>query len=290
MSALRAVGAAPDPPTWQLPSGPPVSRAGVCRLAQPRLQQPQTTPRFRFQAATVLLLLSGELRLGADPAQHLGMTGRETPALLLVEAGTTADLVKLPGGPEGCFRSVFLDVAPRQISALVREHPAVLAGASTGGSSDVRQVDLDDDLSAALTHVALSVADERVSDARARYRILDLLLALAERGHTFRPPGEPTTADRVRELVADAPELRWTAPQAGRALSVSEATLRRHLAREGTSFEALLLDVRMHHAVMLLQTTGWSLSHIAQACGYLSRSRFSERFRQRFGTSPVAVR
>lgn len=267
-------------------AGPPVVRPGLCRLARPRLLHPQTTPRFHFPESTVLLLASGELQLGGDPDHRFG----GAPTLLLVPARTTTDLVKLPGGPEGCFRSLFLELSASLLATAAREHPGALGGTRTGCSRAARRVDLDQDLVATLEHVATSVTDGTTSDDRLQHRLLDLVLALAERGHAFPPAAEASTADRVRQLVADAPAERWTTARAGRELSVSEATLRRHLAREGTGFEELVLDVRMHHAVMLLQTTGWSLSHVAQACGYLSRSRFSERFRHRFGTSPVAVR
>lgn len=37
---------------------------------------------------------------------------------------------------------------------------------------------------------------------------------------------------------------------------------------EQLRFDALLLEVRMHHAMALLQTTGWSVPRVAEACGY----------------------
>ncbi|WP_315138655.1 helix-turn-helix domain-containing protein [Achromobacter marplatensis] len=71
---------------------------------------------------------------------------------------------------------------------------------------------------------------------------------------------------------------------------MSEATLHRRLSDERVRFEDLLIDVRMHHTMMLVQTTSWSIPHIAQACGYKSRARFAERFRARFGYLPSTVR
>jgi transcriptional regulator GlxA family with amidase domain len=46
----------------------------------------------------------------------------------------------------------------------------------------------------------------------------------------------------------------------------------------------------MHHAMALLQTTGWSVPQVAAACGYMAPARFSSRFRERFGCSPSQVR
>lgn len=71
---------------------------------------------------------------------------------------------------------------------------------------------------------------------------------------------------------------------------MSETTPRWRLAQEHVRVDALLGDIRMHHALMLVQTTSWSVPHIAQACGYQSRARFAERFRARFGYLPSTVR
>ncbi|MFN9474379.1 hypothetical protein [Acidovorax sp.] len=46
----------------------------------------------------------------------------------------------------------------------------------------------------------------------------------------------------------------------------------------------------MHHALMLVQTTSWSVPRTVPACGYQSRARFAERFRARFGYLPSTVR
>lgn len=82
----------------------------------------------------------------------------------------------------------------------------------------------------------------------------------------------------------------WTAAIVARQLHMSEATLRRHLAAEGNSFSSLLADVRMSHALSLLQSTDLPVGNIAHDVGYESASRFATRFRKRFGFAPTAVR
>ena len=62
--------------------------------------------------------------------------------------------------------------------------------------------------------------------------------------------------------------------------------MRRRLARQETNFRTLLTDVRM----MLLQVTQWPVAQIAGAVGYDCPSRFSARFKERFGCVPSAVR
>lgn len=270
---------------WRLPAGAPIWRRGLCTVAQPCLKQVQHTPRFLFQDATVLLIAAGWLDL--DSGTH--RIGVDAPAsLLLVDANTCADLRKTPGGMEQRFRSVFLTLSPELLEAFRRGR---VTGAGTAqAGAPFQQVPLDADLASSLQHLLASAADGQLSDERLRYRAMDLLAALAERGGVFRPPQSPGLSGRLRALIGEAPSQHWTAQTAGKALAVSEATLRRRLAGESARFEDVLIDVRMHHAMMLVQTTSWSVPEIAQACGYKSRARFAERFKARFGYLPSAVR
>jgi AraC-like DNA-binding protein len=270
---------------WLLPAGAPIWRRGLCTMAQPSLKQVQHTPRFLFQDAAVLLIAAG--RLDMDAGTHrIGVDA--SASLLLVDANTCADLRKTPGGMEQRFRSVFLTLSAELLDAFRR-------GRATGAEAaqaavPFRQLPLDADLASSLQQVLTSAADGQLSDERLRYRALDFLAALAERGGMFRPPQSQGLSGRLRALIGEAPSQHWTAQTAGKALAVSEATLRRRLAGESARFEDVLIDVRMHHAMMLVQTTSWSVQEIAQACGYKSRARFAERFRARFGYLPSAVR
>lgn len=268
-----------------LPSGAPVLRRSLCQLARPCLTTVQHTPRFLFQDATLVHVLDGQLDLAAG-AEGLAVVGG--PTLLLVDPGTCADLRKTPGGGAARFRSVLLTLDAGLLESFQRG--PVGAAPLPAPGAPFRALPLDDDLARSFDHAVESVGAARVSDERLQYRLLDLLCALHERGHAFRPaPGQATTR-RLRTLLGAAPEQRWTAAQAGQALAMSEATLRRRLAAEQQRFDDLLADVRMQHALMLLQTTGWSMPRIALACGYQSRARFAERFRDRFGYLPSTVR
>nr|WP_255528512.1 helix-turn-helix transcriptional regulator [Ramlibacter pallidus] len=95
---------------------------------------------------------------------------------------------------------------------------------------------------------------------------------------------------RLRNLCAGALSEPWTAALAAERLAMSEATLRRRLGVEGTTFGQVLADARMAQAMTLLQSTDRAVSHIAWDVGYASASRFSVRLRDRFGFAPSAVR
>lgn len=280
-------GAGRDP-GWWLPAGAPVLRRGLCSLAQPCLKQPQCTPRFLFHEATLVLVASGRLQL--DDGRGGPAVVADSPAsLLLVGPNTCAELVKTPGGDAQRFRSVLLTLSADLLEAFHRARPPGVAEVAAV-AAPWRQMPLDDELAETLRQVLDSAGAAGLSDERLRYRLMDLLAAFAERGHLFRAAPQQGTAWRLRTLIGEAPERHWTAQEAGRALAMSEATLRRRLAREQVRFDALLVDIRMHHALMLVQTTSWSIPRIAQACGYQSRARFAERFRARFGYLPSAVR
>lgn len=270
---------------WKLPSGTPVLRRGLCALAQPVLTRTQHTPRFLFHDATVLLIEAGRLDLNHD-IHSLSVTPQAS--LLLVEAGTCVNLVKTPDEHQQCFRSIFLTLSASLLESFQRNNHAH-SPVSTN-QAPYALAPLDDDLAATFQLVLESVDSKPVSDERLQCRLMDLLFALVERGHDFRVPTQSGTAGRLRTLISEAPDQAWTAHEAGRALAMSEATLRRRLANESVRFEHLLIDTRMHHALMLLQTTTWSIPHIAQACGYQSSARFSNRFRARFGYLPSTVR
>ncbi len=272
-------------PPWLLPASAPIVRRGLCTLAQPCLKQAQHTPRFLFQDTTVLLIAAGRIDMD-DGVSNIHVDTPET--LLLVDANTSANLLKTPSSVEKRFRSIFLTLAPELLEAFFRLHTNAVE--SQRRTPKIRPVPLDEDLAPSLEYLLQSMGAQHVSDERFLYRAMDFLAALTERGLDFAPVTPRGFSARLRALIGEAPGQQWTAHTAGKALAVSEATLRRRLGDEQARFEDLLIDVRMHHAMMLVQTTSWSVPEIAQACGYQSRARFSERFRARFGYLPSAVR
>jgi len=73
-------------------------------------------------------------------------------------------------------------------------------------------------------------------------------------------------------------------------LAVSESTLRRKLKTEGTSLQEIKDQAKLGLGLHLLQTTNHAIAFISEECGYDSQSRFSARFKQRFGLTPSALR
>lgn len=95
---------------------------------------------------------------------------------------------------------------------------------------------------------------------------------------------------QVAQLIESDPAHAWTAGDIAARLGRSEPTLRRQLASQQSSFRALLEDSRMQLALQLLKGSSRSVAQIATAVGYQCPSRFSARFRQRYGVPPRMMR
>ena len=123
-----------------------------------------------------------------------------------------------------------------------------------------------------------------------RHRVTELLAWLGAFGARFSLRLPESFAARVRRLAGPRPDHDWTGPEIAGQLGVSEATLRRRLQEEGVSLREVLTDIRMTHAMGLLQSSNMPVSAIAASAGFESQSRFAIRFRSRFGFPPTAVR
>ena len=70
---------------------------------------------------------------------------------------------------------------------------------------------------------------------------------------------------------------------------MSEATIRRHLAAEGTSLRQVVVEARLSVALELLYTTRLPIKTVATRVGYASPSSFVRRFVERYGIEPTMI-
>ena len=124
------------------------------------------------------------------------------------------------------------------------------------------------------------------------HRQVEILLLLARAGvaNNLLLDRSGHWRERVAKLLALDPGRDWNAAEVSQRLAVGESTLRRYLQQEQTSFREILEETRMVTALSLLQETSWPVGQVAEAVGYLSHSRFSDRFRRRFGLSPAELK
>ncbi len=128
--------------------------------------------------------------------------------------------------------------------------------------------------------------------AIARHRQVEMLLLLARAGiaGNLLLDRQAPWRERVAQLLALDPARDWDAPMVCRRLGIGESTLRRRLQEEGSGLRAVLEETRLVAGLALLQETCWPIGQVADAVGYRSQSRFSERFKRRFGLTPTELK
>lgn len=105
-----------------------------------------------------------------------------------------------------------------------------------------------------------------------------------------RRVGTETLAMKVRTEVARAVRDPPTAAELASGLHVDERTLRRHLARERTSYRAIVDEARRTLALDLMRYGELSVERIAAETGYSDAAAFSAAFKRWHGESPGRFR
>ncbi len=237
-----------------------------------------TSRRLVVDQATLILVEDGRKRIRGSGGQCVAGPGEA----LSLQAGAVVDIANTPGR-SGTYRALWICWSPALLTpgpTRRRASPEVAAHTALG------------DAFVDAYHRAFdSLGDVHALPASiARSRLHEVLLWLAERGFHFAPPVPPTPGQQVRRLLATDPSAGWSMEQVAHATATSVPTLRRRLAAEGLAFRDIVQDVRMSHALALLQNTDTPVLHVALATGYASASRFTARFRTRFGYLPTDIR
>jgi AraC-like DNA-binding protein len=81
-------------------------------------------------------------------------------------------------------------------------------------------------------------------------------------------------------------QRKATPDELARALHLSERTLRRRLALEGTSYQALLDEVRRALALTLVLRSDLSFAQMAEQLGFADASTYYRAFKRWTGTTP----
>ena len=100
-----------------------------------------------------------------------------------------------------------------------------------------------------------------------------------------RRRGQTATDARVRYFLAERVGQRPSITEASAALGLSERTLRRKLAAEGTSYRELQLEVR-HRTAEELLAIGLTVCEVAHRLGYSEPAAFTHAFKAWSGQPP----
>jgi AraC-like DNA-binding protein len=131
-------------------------------------------------------------------------------------------------------------------------------------------------------------APKKITSLRKR-EILELLCHMGHE-NVLTMLGHSQVSQRLHNLFNERGFHELALESICEQLAMSESTLRRKLKSEGSSVQEIKDQAKLGLGLHLLQTTQFSISAIAEQCGYQSPSRFSERFKHRFGLTPSELR
>lgn len=241
--------------------------------------------RLNFTSLTTTLPMIIIVRRGRKVIRGAGYAFElEAGEAIAIAQGQVFDFENIPAA-DGDYEARWLTLDPLAVVAFGEPDgarpiaPARLLGQMSAGLSD------------AFENAVLALQDDGdLPDAIVRHRVSEMLAWLGAFGAHFSLRLPESFSARIRKLAGLRPDHGWTGPGIGAELGVSEATLRRRLQEEGTTLREVLTDIRMTHAMQLLQSSNMPVSAIAASAGFESQSRFAIRFRHRFGFPPTAVR
>lgn len=95
---------------------------------------------------------------------------------------------------------------------------------------------------------------------------------------------------RVRQILANTPDVMHSARTLADELHVSTRTLHRQLKEEGASLQTLKDEMRRNKAIELLNRTERPIKQVAQAAGFAGEKSFIRAFRAWTGYSPAEYR
>lgn len=262
------------------PTGPHVAaRAGLGLGASIRQHSTAELKRLYIEQPILIAVAHGEKRV-----RWAGGECRVVPGEgVAVAGGQTVDITNHSDTSHYCAYWLIWDRS--LLSEYAARHPDIRP---VRGAQFVSA--FEPDMADAFTKALASLGDAAVPEAICRHRLQEMLVWLGLRGVRFDDREFSSMSTRVRTLLSRDVGRAWNAPDIARELATSEATLRRKLAQEATSFSDILLDTQMSHALRMLQSSTQPITEIALGCGFQTPSHFSARFRQRFGFAPSAIR
>ncbi len=240
------------------------------------------THRMHIEASTLLTVWRGQKCLRWAGQEMIVRPGE----IVALASEQTFDVITTPCPRTGTHEAEMLICADSVVKSFLERRPSgrrindaqLIQGGCNG-------------LLASFRHAYAGFCEKvDIPEAILRNRLEEMLFWLDYHGGYFGTSSTNQIKLRVRQLVSSDLGEMWTAATVAKRLAMSEATLRRRLVVEDTHFYELLLDVRMSRAMTLLQVTDLPVANIACEVGYNCSSRFSSRFRQRFGRSPSEVR
>jgi len=265
-----------------------VHQTGETRLLQNigvfHCMHPQALRSVPLHQPGFVLVVTGTKRVDDGNREILYPPGH----LLLFPAGANLHTGNIPA-PDSDYLAVAVTFAPDLLEHFVAAYGSKL---ELWSQLPIKLAKAPEALLHSLSQWVDACAHKNQSPLLHNHRAQELLLLLAQHqlaGNIFTRQG-PEWSQKICAYFALDISRDWRMEEVAAYFGCSAATLRRKLDAENASFRNLLEEVRLSHGLGMLQESNWTITRVAQAVGYDSASRFSERFSLRFGLTPTELR
>ena len=253
-------------------------REAIASTAHVIQGEPLLTNPISIDETLLVMVYQGQKSIDWRGQNILLSTGEA----VLVSAGCFFDVTNIPSSNHVPFEAEWLSFPSLKLYEPAGTRDKDMPRALRNVSPVFRQ---------AFYHTVASIQDAAdIPEKVARKRMEEMCEWLESFGLVLKPVAKEMLSQRIRKLVVTDLLRHWTASDVARHFAMSEATFRRRLNAENTSFRHLVTEARMGHALTLLQVTDQTVSQIALDVGYENPSKFSARFRARFGFNPGQIR
>lgn len=244
----------------------------------------QTLRQVPINLPSLIWIVSGEKRLINNQQEYDFVAGD----LLLLPSNSTLFMENKPCHKKNNFLSVALSFS---LEAL-KQFNELYGSQGLLPQQPIWQAKIPKNIRQALMQWFEFCRENAIDSQIAQHRQVEFLLLLAQSGlaGNILLMGKPSWKSRITQIISSDLAYPWKIEDISQQLSTSESSLRRRLQQEGTNFRTLLEEIRLTSGLALLQETFWPINQVADSVGYQSQSRFSERFKQRFGMSPSELR
>ena len=234
---------------------------------------------------SIVLVLSGNKQIILNEQEQAIPAGN----ILLLPAEFSLWMENQPDTHQQVFLSLAMCFSPQVLDSF---HKLYSQKVTPSNSKIIWQAEVPDDVLLAIQQWFQWCQQHPIDDAITAHRQLEILLLLAQAGlvNNLLYAKHPQWKTRVAQIINMNLAHAWKTKEITERLNVSESTLRRHLQNESSSFRKILEENRLVAGLSLLQETHWTIQQIAQMVGYQSQSRFCDRFKQRFGMTPSALK
>lgn len=259
--------------------------ASQCELGVHSCYLQQRISAVAFRSPAALLVLAGRKEMQIGDNRYVARSGE----MLMVPADTETWLAKVPDEKTGCYQGLGIRFDLDILDLFQRNY---------GDSLD--SWDVAPKWSVAAPKKLISWLTDWLRWSREypaarqvqRHRLIEFLLLLAQNGlaGNLLMARNPSWRQRVAQLIRVNPAHEWRISEVCRQIGISESSLRRKLSLEESSFRQILEEARLMAGLSLIQETSLPIGRVADAVGYQSQSRFTERFKLRFDVTPSELR